>query len=282
MPSTHTPGRACCRSEVKASIGVPASAVAAAAVSVAVSGPMITLSRADSAAAAAAAAPTGVPAVSRTSSCGPPGASASCAPRNRSRPTPALGPVIGSNTPTLPEGGGRAGTLDCGGWPGATQPATQPATLASTAARRTWDEQRCKTKGPPMSAAETTAGPPGGELVLVSTPIGNLADISARALDALRSADLVLCEDTRVTSRLLTSYGIAASASPLHEHNEDQRIPALLDAVREGRRIALVSDAGTPLVSDPGFRLVRAALAAGLRGGRGAGAPTRRVTGASR
>ncbi len=107
----------------------------------------------------------------------------------------------------------------------------------------------------------------GGELVLVSTPIGNLGDLSVRAVEALRTADLVLCEDTRVTARLLGHFGIAASVSPLHDHNEDERIPALLDALRAGRRIALVSDAGTPVVSDPGFRLVRAALAAGLRVG---------------
>jgi 16S rRNA (cytidine1402-2'-O)-methyltransferase len=107
-------------------------------------------------------------------------------------------------------------------------------------------------------------GPAQGELVLVSTPIGNLGDISPRALDALRGADWLLCEDTRVTSRLLSVHGITTSATPLHEHNEEQRIPALLDALRQGRRIALVSDAGTPLVSDPGFRLVRAAIAAGL------------------
>lgn len=101
-------------------------------------------------------------------------------------------------------------------------------------------------------------------LVLVSTPIGNLADMSSRALEALRDADLVLCEDTRTTGRLLMHYGIATRMSPLHDHNEEGRIPALLDALRGGSRIALVSDAGTPLVSDPGYRLVRAALAAGL------------------
>ncbi len=80
----------------------------------------------------------------------------------------------------------------------------------------------------------------------------------------LRDADTILCEDTRVTGRLLAGHGIETPTSPLHDHNEDGRIPALLDALRAGRRIALVSDAGTPLVSDPGFRLVRAALAAGL------------------
>jgi 16S rRNA (cytidine1402-2'-O)-methyltransferase len=105
--------------------------------------------------------------------------------------------------------------------------------------------------------------PPDG-LVLVSTPIGNLGDVTPRALAVLRAADLVLCEDTRVTARLLAANAIAVATSPLHEFNEEGRIPALLEALRAGRRIALVSDAGTPLVSDPGYRLVRAALAAGL------------------
>ena len=107
-------------------------------------------------------------------------------------------------------------------------------------------------------------GPVRGQLVMVSTPIGNLQDISPRALDVLRSADLLLCEDTRHTARLLSAYGITVATSPLHEHNEDSRIPTLLDAIRSGKRLALVSDAGTPLVSDPGFRLVRAVLEAGL------------------
>ncbi len=101
-------------------------------------------------------------------------------------------------------------------------------------------------------------------LVLVATPIGNLADMSARALDALRSADLVLCEDTRMTARLLTHYGITTRMSPLHDHNEEGRIPALLDMLRGGSKVVLVSDAGTLLVSDPGFRLVRAAVEAGV------------------
>ena len=91
--------------------------------------------------------------------------------------------------------------------------------------------------------------------------------MTPRALAVLRSADLVLCEDTRVTARLLAANAIAVTTSPLHEFNEEGRIPALLDALRAGRRIALVSDAGMPLVSDPGYRLVRAALAAGLKVG---------------
>ena len=101
-------------------------------------------------------------------------------------------------------------------------------------------------------------------LVLVSTPIGNLGDMSLRAISALKAADLVLCEDTRTTARLLREYGITTRTAPLHEHNEDRSIPAVLDMLRAGRRVALVSDAGTPLVSDPGYRLVRAAIAAGL------------------
>lgn len=101
-------------------------------------------------------------------------------------------------------------------------------------------------------------------LVLVSTPIGNLGDITPRAIEALRGADLVLCEDTRHTARLLAAIGVSAKLQPLHEHNEDASIPALLEMLRRGRRIALVSDAGVPLVSDPGYRLVRAAIAAGL------------------
>jgi 16S rRNA (cytidine1402-2'-O)-methyltransferase len=104
-------------------------------------------------------------------------------------------------------------------------------------------------------------------LVLVSTPIGNLGDVTSRAIGILRNADLVLCEDTRVTARLLAAHGITVATSPLHEFNEEGRIPGLLDALRRGQRIALVSDAGTPLVSDPGYRLVRAALAAGLKVG---------------
>ena len=106
------------------------------------------------------------------------------------------------------------------------------------------------------------AGPAG--LVLVSTPIGNLGDISPRAVAVLQAADIILCEDTRHTSRLLVACGISGRMQTLHEHNEDGRIPGLLALLRQGKRIALVSDAGTPLVSDPGFRLVRAAIAEGL------------------
>ncbi len=101
-------------------------------------------------------------------------------------------------------------------------------------------------------------------LVLVSTPIGNLGDLSPRACQMLQAADLVLCEDTRHTARLLTAVGITAKLQPLHEYNEDASIPGLLQKLRQGQRIALVSDAGVPLVSDPGFRLARAVIAEGL------------------
>jgi len=101
-------------------------------------------------------------------------------------------------------------------------------------------------------------------LVLVPTPLGNLGDMTSRAIATLRAADLALCEDTRVTARLWAAYGISTRLSPLHNFNEDGRIEGVLALLRQGKRVALVSDAGTPLVSDPGFRLVRAAIAEGL------------------
>jgi 16S rRNA (cytidine1402-2'-O)-methyltransferase len=110
--------------------------------------------------------------------------------------------------------------------------------------------------------ARSSTIPPG--LVLVATPIGHLGDISPRAVAALRDADLILCEDTRTTARLLQEYGIGVHTEPLHDHNETARTPALVARLQRGARIALVSDAGTPLVSDPGFRLVRAAIEAGV------------------
>jgi 16S rRNA (cytidine1402-2'-O)-methyltransferase len=115
----------------------------------------------------------------------------------------------------------------------------------------------------PHQAQDEPSGLPEG-LVLVSTPIGNLGDLTPRARDTLLGADLILCEDTRRTARLLAGTGAKARLQPLHDHNEDAAIPAMLSRLREGARIALVSDAGVPLVSDPGYRLVRAALGEGL------------------
>lgn len=105
---------------------------------------------------------------------------------------------------------------------------------------------------------------PAPGLYPVATPIGNLKDITLRALEILAGCDLVLCEDTRHSARLFDAYGIATPRTPLHEHNERARIEPILGQIRDGKAIALISDAGTPLLSDPGFPLVRAAREAGL------------------
>ncbi len=115
----------------------------------------------------------------------------------------------------------------------------------------------------PDDPRDGQSGPLRG-LVLVSTPIGNLGDISARARLILDSSDVILCEDTRRTGRLLTAMDIHTRTETLHEHNEDARIASVLDRLRANQTVALVSDAGTPLMSDPGYRLVRAAIEAGL------------------
>lgn len=104
-----------------------------------------------------------------------------------------------------------------------------------------------------------------GRLLLVATPIGNLEDLSPRAARALAEADLVACEDTRHSGRLLAHLGIQKPLVSLHEHNERARLPRLLAALAAGDTVAVVSDAGTPLLSDPGFPLVRAAVEAGHR-----------------
>lgn len=101
-------------------------------------------------------------------------------------------------------------------------------------------------------------------LSLVPTPLGNLRDITLRALDCLREADLIAAEDTRHTGHLLAAYEIQRPLVSLHEHNEDRRVPEMLQRLGTGQKVALVSDAGMPLLSDPGFRLVRACLAEGL------------------
>jgi len=103
-----------------------------------------------------------------------------------------------------------------------------------------------------------------GSLYVVSTPIGNLRDITLRAIDLLRSVDLILAEDTRHSRRLLDHHGIATPMLSYHEHNEARATSAAIGRLRDGRDVALISDAGTPLVSDPGFRLVRAAAEAGI------------------
>ncbi|HTT41625.1 MAG TPA: 16S rRNA (cytidine(1402)-2'-O)-methyltransferase [Steroidobacteraceae bacterium] len=104
-----------------------------------------------------------------------------------------------------------------------------------------------------------------GTLQVVATPIGNLADLSPRAQQALREADVIAAEDTRRTQQLLSALGIARPLISLYEHNETQRIPELLGRLADGQTVALVSDAGTPLLSDPGYELTRAAVGAGVR-----------------
>jgi 16S rRNA (cytidine1402-2'-O)-methyltransferase len=109
-----------------------------------------------------------------------------------------------------------------------------------------------------LTAAKAVPG-----LHLVSTPIGNLGDITLRALETLAGVDIVACEDTRITRRLTERYGISALLKPYHEHNAALARPKILQRLARGASIALVSDAGTPLISDPGFKLVREVCAAG-------------------
>ncbi|TNE72415.1 16S rRNA (cytidine(1402)-2'-O)-methyltransferase [bacterium] len=102
-------------------------------------------------------------------------------------------------------------------------------------------------------------------LYFVATPIGNLGDISFRAVETLKNVDLILCEDTRTSARLLQEYGISTPTQSYHLHNEHQRTQQIIDWVEGGKQIALISDAGTPGISDPGFLLVREAQERGIR-----------------
>ena len=111
-----------------------------------------------------------------------------------------------------------------------------------------------------MSGQKVTLAP---GLYPVATPIGNLRDITLRALDVLSSADVIACEDSRITKRLLQAYGITTPVIPYHEHNAASMRPRILERIEKGEAVVLVSDAGTPLISDPGFKLVRALVEAG-------------------
>lgn len=106
---------------------------------------------------------------------------------------------------------------------------------------------------------------PAGTLFIVATPIGNLGDLTPRALETLRSVAAICAEDTRRSGQLLSHFGVATPLLALHEHNEDALAQRVVERLSAGDSLALVSDAGTPLVSDPGFRLVRAARAAGIK-----------------
>ena len=114
-----------------------------------------------------------------------------------------------------------------------------------------------------MKTGVSNSGPERGILYVVATPLGNLRDISARALEVLGQVDLIACEDTRHTAHLLAAYGISRPLISYFEHNEEARARELTEKLRHGAVIALVTDAGTPAISDPGYRLVRAALEAG-------------------
>jgi len=116
-----------------------------------------------------------------------------------------------------------------------------------------------------------TSEPPGGSkptlapgLYVVATPIGNLRDITFRAVDTLAAADIIACEDTRVTAKLLAAHQVATAMTAYHEHNAAKMRPRLMQRLQAGGTVALVSDAGTPLISDPGYKLVRDAVAAGI------------------
>lgn len=115
-----------------------------------------------------------------------------------------------------------------------------------------------------LEGQRLSAPPLAPGLYIVATPIGNLADITVRALQTLAAADLILCEDTRVSRKLLQKYGIETPLKPYHDHNAERVRPDIVTKLQAGGAVAQISDAGTPLVSDPGFKLVRDAAAAGL------------------
>src|SRR3954462_8364472 len=125
------------------------------------------------------------------------------------------------------------------------------------------DETGSSSRSFSISGHILTAPKPVPGLHLVATPIGNLGDITLRALETLAGVDLIACEDTRITRRLTERYGISAQLTPYHEHNAALARPKILERLAQGASIALVSDAGTPLISDPGFKLVREVSAAG-------------------
>ncbi len=127
-------------------------------------------------------------------------------------------------------------------------------TLRSAGAERSFSVHGARVAAPPLA--------PG--LYVVATPIGNLADVTLRALAILAAADAILAEDTRVSRTLISRYGIETPLSPYHEHNAAEARPRALRRIAEGQALALISDAGTPLISDPGYKLVSEALAAGL------------------
>jgi len=142
-----------------------------------------------------------------------------------------------------------------------TRPAP-PSKLAQMA-----DDKKTTERGHPrryaIGATAVDVSPLAAGLYLVATPIGNLRDVTLRALETLAAADVIACEDSRVTRKLTEHYGVATPLTPYHEHNAAEARPKLIARLARGEAVALVSDAGTPLISDPGYKLVRAASEAG-------------------
>lgn len=136
----------------------------------------------------------------------------------------------------------------------AMRPPSRVAGMAKASQPASGRPRRYSLHGTAVEAAKPAPG-----LYLVATPIGNLSDITLRALEVLAGADVIACEDTRVTRRLTERYGIDTPLASYHEHNAAEARPKLLARLTEGQAVALVSDAGTPLISDPGYKLVRAA-----------------------
>ncbi|WP_028133537.1 16S rRNA (cytidine(1402)-2'-O)-methyltransferase [Bradyrhizobium japonicum] len=134
---------------------------------------------------------------------------------------------------------------------------------AKPATINTSEAQEAASRGFSIDAHRLTAPKAAPGLHLVATPIGNLGDITLRALQTLAGVDVIACEDTRITRRLTERYAIAAQLKQYHEHNAETARPKILEALAAGGSVALVSDAGTPLISDPGFKLVREVAAAG-------------------
>jgi hypothetical protein len=118
---------------------------------------------------------------------------------------------------------------------------------------------------PAFVACALELGDHAGTLYLVATPIGNLKDISQRALETLEAADLIACEDTRHSAKLLNAYGISKKLVSYHDHNEKSRSEELIELLKKGTSIALISDAGTPLINDPGYVIVQSARNAGMK-----------------
>ena len=219
----------------------------------------------------------------------------------RALPKAAFGPDSGSSRPTVAvapgilgvaAGAAGSGTGVIGGgvveapvwgvaatlwWTAPPQPASiRPRASAAARARPERPVQsdgramaRPPLKSRPSVSAEPSESDGAGQsrirgLAIVATPIGNAADITLRAIDVLKSADAILCEDTRVSPKLLARHGIRRPLVAYHEHNAERMRPLILERLRRGESLALISDAGQPLISDPGFKLVRAVLAEGL------------------